>query len=247
MLTGWREHCHAPLMRLACPAVALAAERRRQRGQLDDGDLLLGAARLLRNHPAVRRSRRNGSPTCWWTSSKTWTRCRLRSYCCSPANPWPRPAGRLGCASAGSACDVAMPALSACTDSAITADTMAALDVALSVCEAQTLGIRPVTVPVVAVSPAVAPPTDVPLASGTGAGPSAVSAPSASSNDGGAAGRIIRNGRPCYDTATAIWWCADEWGGPMPHPCGSAELQTLQHGGLPLVVKVLECATGARC
>lgn len=55
ILNRWREYCHARLIELAAPAVEYAAQRRRWRARLNYEDLLLGAAKLLREYPFVRR------------------------------------------------------------------------------------------------------------------------------------------------------------------------------------------------
>lgn len=54
-LTAWREYRHGLLLKFVLPAVEHYAERRREMGVLSYQDLLMGAARLLRQHPHVRR------------------------------------------------------------------------------------------------------------------------------------------------------------------------------------------------
>ncbi|GAB6064372.1 UvrD-helicase domain-containing protein [Deferrisoma palaeochoriense] len=54
-LALWRTRLHPLCVAFARPALALAEARRRARGTLDYGDLLLLARRLLRDHPDVRR------------------------------------------------------------------------------------------------------------------------------------------------------------------------------------------------
>ncbi len=54
-LKQWSEHLHGRIVPLLLPAVEFASAERRGAGRLDYTDLLLGAARLLREHPDVRR------------------------------------------------------------------------------------------------------------------------------------------------------------------------------------------------
>lgn len=53
-LQSWREHLYPQAISFVLPAVEHAARLRAERGELDFQDLLLRAARLLREHPEVR-------------------------------------------------------------------------------------------------------------------------------------------------------------------------------------------------
>lgn len=55
----------------------------------------------------------------------------------------------------------------------------------------------------------------------------------------------IIDGQPCWDAVNADWWCFDAVTGGV-HPCGAAELQTMQRG-LPLAAKVIDCMGGVGC
>jgi ATP-dependent helicase/nuclease subunit A len=55
LLLAWREHRYEPVMRAIRPALEVYARLRRERNALNFQDLLLQAARLLRQNPEVRR------------------------------------------------------------------------------------------------------------------------------------------------------------------------------------------------
>lgn len=53
-LQSWREYTHAQILELVKPAVSFVADRRRQMGRASYQDLLIGAAKLLREFPKAR-------------------------------------------------------------------------------------------------------------------------------------------------------------------------------------------------
>ena len=83
LVQTWREHRYEPILRAIMPARAAvrssAARGRRPElpGPLDEGGRSACATSRRSGNTSA-----SGSPTCWWTSSRTPTRSRPRS-CCS--------------------------------------------------------------------------------------------------------------------------------------------------------------------